>query len=314
MRIAVTGASGFVGGAVCRHLVAAGHDVVAYDLREPRDAAHAAGLTVHPWDIAAGPLSDPPDVDAVVHCAAFVADLGQVDVARRVNVDGTVHVAKSFPQARIVHISSCSVYDPHRPQIMATEDEAPDPETTRWSNAYGYTKALAERALLAARPDAVILRPHAIYGPGDTTLLPRLRRAARRGVIPLPGDGHQRHSITAVSNLAEACLLACHPQARPGIYNISDPEPILLADSMAQTLRRADGSHPRIVFVPEGLLLALARVLETLHARTGRPKVPAISKYAVEHMARERTFDISAARSGLGYQPVPTALSDAASW
>jgi nucleoside-diphosphate-sugar epimerase len=318
MRVAVTGASGFVGGALCRRLVLEGWQVHPFDLRSDGDSGHVGGVAVRPWDIAAGPLADPPQVDAVVHVAAYVSDTGSTDAARRVNVGGTANVVETFPGARFVHISTCSVYDPHLPQVMARESEAPDPDGVRWSNAYGRTKAEAERLLAKIRPEAIVLRPHAIYGPGDTTLQPRIRHAARHGMIPVPGDGRQRHSVTSVDNLVAACLLACQPGAQPGTYNVTDAEPMQLAESLALMATSPGGSRPRIQGLPESLLLAAATAAELtskLSERiSGSPKTPALSRYTVEHFALERTFDISAARDQLGYRPAATTLENAPSW
>jgi 2-alkyl-3-oxoalkanoate reductase len=314
MRVAVTGAAGFVGGQVSRHLLAQGWDVVPFDRRPAGDRAGVPGAELRFWDIVSGPLREPPEVDAVVHAAAFVGDVGARLPVLRTNVEGTAAVARTFPRARFVHVSTCSVYDPARPQVMAAEDEAPEPETVRWPSAYGETKALAERELRRHRPDAVVLRPHAVYGPGDTTLLPRLREAGARGVIPLPGDGRQRHSVTLAANLAEACRLACLPDAPPGVYNVSDPEPVLLADAVAKLAARPDGSLPRVRPVPARLLLGVAVVAETLRRTIRHPRRPPVTRYSVSHLSRERTFDITRARSRLGYDPSPTVLEHCERW
>ena len=314
MRVAVTGASGFVGGTVSRHLLAHGCDVVAFGRRPGDDPTGVPDAEVRYWDIVTGPLTDPPAVDAVVHSAAFVGDVGAREPVRRTNVEGTVHVARTFPRARLVHISTCSVYHPARPQVMATEDEAPPPETVRWPSPYGETKALAERELRRRRPDAVVLRPHAVYGPGDTTLMPRLREAGAHGVIPLPGSGRQRHSVTLVANLAEACRLACLPDAPPGVYNVSDPEPVVLAEAMAHLAAQPDGSLPRVRPTSPRLLFAAAVVGEALSRTTRHPRRPPITRYTVGHLGRERTFDITAARTRLGYDPAPTTLEHCERW
>ena len=91
------------------------------------------------------------------------------------NRDGTRAVVRSFPDARIVHISTSSVYDAFEPSVEITEDAAP---VRRHLSAYSQTKTLAEFEL--AGSDAVILRPHAVYGPGDTTLLPRIQISPTR--------------------------------------------------------------------------------------------------------------------------------------
>ena len=209
MKVAVTGASGFVGGAVCRHLAAAGWRVHAFGRRPAVDPGHLAGARYRSWNLPIGALPDPPEVDAVVHAAAWVGQgVGSPGVPEAVNVTGTRHVLDTWPGARFVHLSSASVYHPWRPQRAAAEGQAPDPEAVRWPGDYGRSKALAERLVLARRPDAVLLRPHAVYGPGDTTLLPRLLAAVRGGVLLLPGSGRQRHALTSIGALAEACRLA----------------------------------------------------------------------------------------------------------
>jgi nucleoside-diphosphate-sugar epimerase len=311
MRVAVTGAAGFVGREVVRRLGENGHEVLAFDLR--------AGEGIRGWDIAGGPLPGAPKVDGVIHVAAYVSDTGPVSVARQVNVEGTKHVVQSFPRARFVHVSTCSVYDPHRPQRMARETEAPAATAIRWTNAYGRTKSETERLLSGVRPDAVVLRPHAVHGPGDTTLQPRLRAAAaRRGWFPLPGDGTQLHSVTSVGNLADACLLGLAPGAPAGVYNVSDAEPVRIADALARLAAPRGGAPVPVKPLPALPLRILATVVEDGCAVAGRLRgtvvVPPLSKYTVEHLAKERTFDIGAARERLGYTPAPSILDQAPTW
>jgi nucleoside-diphosphate-sugar epimerase len=214
-------------------------------------------------------------------------------------------------------VSSCSVYDPYQPQHEATEDQAPAPDAIRWSNAYGRTKSEAEALLRTIRPDAVILRPHAVYGPGDTTLMPRLRLAAQRGVIPLAGGGRQLQSVTSVENLANACLLACLPAAVPGTYNVNDGPPISLCEAVAK-LASVAGQAPRIAAVPAPVLIAAATVMQALAAVrstiTRHPVHPRISRYAAQHLALERTFDTTAIRSQLGFRPAASSLEQAPTW
>src|SRR6266567_1526907 len=203
MRLAVTGASGFVGGAVCRAAVARGWHVTGFGRRSTVD--FGADVDYRGWDITTGPLANPPDVDAVVHCAAAATDTGDRRDVWEANVDGTRHVLASFPWARFVHVSTASVYDPFRPTVRAPESAAP---VARYLNAYGASKAAAERLVTGACRRGIVLRPHAVYGPGDTTLLPRLAANVRRGRLLVPGDGTTAVSLTSVDNLATACLLA----------------------------------------------------------------------------------------------------------
>ncbi|MEV5536252.1 NAD(P)-dependent oxidoreductase [Saccharopolyspora shandongensis] len=294
MRIAVTGATGFVGGAVCRAAEARGWEVHAFGRRPG----------VRHWDIAGGPLADPPEVDAVVHAAAAVADETASATMWRTNVDGTRHVADTFPGARLVHISTASVYDPFTATVDADEAAAP---VARYLNAYGESKAAAER-LLTYRPNTVVLRPHAVYGPGDTTLLPRLLDAIRGRSLVIVGDGRTRHSLTSIDNLTSAVLLACN--GRPGIYNIADAEPVALADALREMFRER-GLRVRLRHLPVRLAWNLAAIAEN----TWRPpRLAQLSRYAVSHLGFERTLDITAARRDLGYRPEPTSFTGAARW
>ncbi|MCO1660383.1 NAD-dependent epimerase/dehydratase family protein [Pseudonocardia humida] len=302
MRLAVTGATGFVGGAVCRAVEREGWSVLALGRRGGADVR---------WDITDGPLPDPPRVDAVVHCAGSVSDTADRRAQWRANVEGTANVLASFPGARFVHVSTASVYDPRRPTVLATEDLAP---VARYPDAYGASKAAAERLVRDRRPDAVVLRPHAVYGPGDTTLLPRVLGAVRRGALVAVGDGTQRVSLTSVANLVRACLLAARGDAR-GVFNVTDDAPVLLADALAAVLAER-GVAARVRFVPLALAWPLACAAEVAHRWRGPADAgpPRLTRYAVTHLARERTLDITAARTVLGYRPTPTSFAGAASW
>ncbi|MFI6521796.1 NAD-dependent epimerase/dehydratase family protein [Spirillospora sp. NPDC050679] len=323
MKIAVTGASGFVGGAVCRALVEQGVQTLAYGRRAEVPRGHLAGAPYRRWDLTRGPIPDTPAVDAVVHCAGSVTDWGPAAGLFAANVTGTRNALASFPGARFVHLSTASVYDPFRPTVMATEDEAPAP---RHLNAYGASKAAAERAVLAvmrgrgparwhgpARRDAVILRPHAVYGPGDTTLLPRVLSAVRGPVLPAVGTGRQKISLTSVANLVAACLLAATGPAGTGVYNVTDAEPVVLDDAFRAILA-ARGVDARPVYLPRRAAWPLAAAVEGAFLLARRPAPPRLTRYAISHLAVERTLDITAAREALGYDPKPTSFAGAADW
>lgn len=299
MRIAVTGAAGFVGGAVARAAAARGWTVHAYGRRP--------GTTR--WDIAAGPLPDPPPVDAVVHAAAAVTDWGPAAPVWRTNVEGTRHVLASFPGVRLVHVSTASVYDPFVPTVDAPESAAP---AARYLTAYAASKAAAER-LLTGRPDTVVLRPHAVYGPGDPTLLPRLLGAIRGRTLVLPGDGRTRHTLTAVGTLVDAALRACDRAVPPGVYNVGDAEPVTLADAVSAVLAER-GLAVRVRYVPVRPALVLAGLAEHAAHLARRPTPPRLTRYAVSHLGYERTLDLTAARTGLGLDPGPTCFTGAAGW
>ncbi|GAA3096965.1 NAD-dependent epimerase/dehydratase family protein [Streptosporangium carneum] len=308
MRVGVTGASGFVGGAVCRAAVGEGWEVSAFGRRPSVEPAHVGGAPYTAWDLL-GARPRLPEVDAVIHCAGSVTDWGPPSAIWAANVDGTRNAVSAFPRARFVHVSTASVYDPLLPTVMASEEAAP---VRRYVNAYGASKAAAER-ILERLGGGVVLRPHAIYGRGDTTLLPRVLGAVRGRRLVAVGDGRQRISLTSVDNLARACLLAAAGPVERGVFNVTDAEPVVLDDALREILRER-GVDAEPCYLPRALVEPLAVAVETAFRLLGRPHPPRLTRYAVGHLAVERTLDITAARDRLGYRPSATSFAGASGW
>ncbi|MEU5881842.1 NAD-dependent epimerase/dehydratase family protein [Spirillospora sp. NPDC047279] len=324
MKVAVTGASGFVGGAVCRALMDNGVETLAYGRRSQVAPGHLGGAAYTSWDLTHGPLPDAPVVDTVVHCAGSVTDWGPAAGFFATNLGGTHNTLRSFPGARFVHVSTASVYDPYRPTVMAVEGQAP---VSRYLNAYGASKMAAERAVLAVmrghgrapwrrardRREAIVLRPHAVYGPGDTTLLPRVLSSVRGPILPATGSGATPVSLTSIGNLVQACLLAACGPVGTGVYNVTDAEPVALGDAFREILAER-GVRARPVFLPARALRPVAAAVEGAFMLARRPEPPRLTRYAISHLAVERTLDITAARDVLGYDPKPTSFAGAADW
>ncbi|NBM19454.1 NAD(P)-dependent oxidoreductase [Streptomyces sp. GC420] len=286
-RIAVTGASGFCGGHVARAAAAAGAHVVCLGRRPGPLGEHRF------WD-AARERPDLSGTDLVVHCAAAVGDPAPGSPAeadmRAVNVDGTSRLLDAARGRPVVWVSSASVYDPRRDRRLVTEDHPRGGHL----NAYGRTKAAGEDLALSA--GAVVLRPRAVYGPGDTQLLPRLASRVRAGTLLLPGPD-VRLSLTAVENLADACLAAAGWP--PGAYNIADAVPYD-RDAAVRRVLAAHGIRARVRHLPVPLARAAARAAESLASLTGAE--PALSRYAVDQLARTVVLDTTRATT-LGWSP-----------
>lgn len=272
MRLAVTGASGFCGAAVARLAAARGHDVLCLGRRPGPVGRHVF------WD-AARDLPDLTGADAVVHLAAAVGDPRpgrRTEAAfRAVNVDGTARLLRVAGGRPLVWVSSASVYRPGPYPAPVTEDHPAD----RQRSAYGRTKAAGERLALAA--GAVVLRPRAVYGDGDRHLLPRLGRVVRGGRAWLPGPDVAM-SLTAVENLAEACLAGLEWPG--GVCNIAD----LRAYRRDEVFGLALGVPVR--HVPAGAARAMATVS------------PALTRYAVDQLTDGLVLDLGRA-TALGYRP-----------
>ncbi|ASN21134.1 NAD-dependent epimerase/dehydratase family protein [Arthrobacter sp. YN] len=298
MRIAVTGATGFIGGAVASAAEAQGWEVVRFARQ------HGAGLNY--WDLTGLPPARLPAVDAVVHAAAHVADWGAPALFHRANVLGTRAVAEAFAGTRLVHISSSSVY----PWWEACVNRAEDEVATRHLNAYGHSKALAD---VEARRhgNAVALRPHGVYGPGDRTLLPRLISNIRRGHLLSVGHAQVKHQLTHVDNLAQAVLASCRSEIR-GAVNVGDAEPVELGGVLRQVLDASGLRGVDIRYLPEPAAMALAGISEAASRASGRK--PRLTRYAVNQLGRERTYRLERLRRELGIEPISTTVSDAGKW
>ncbi|MFD7549780.1 NAD-dependent epimerase/dehydratase family protein [Streptomyces sp. NPDC059816] len=280
--VAVTGASGFCGSHVAVAAAALGMAVRCVGRRPGPVGRHL------PWDATRG-VPDLGGAEVVVHCAAAVGDPVPGSPAERlmhaVNVEGTARLLEAAAGRPVVWVSSASVYEPRATRSPITEDHPVRGQL----NAYGRSKAAGEALALAA--GAVVLRPRAVYGDGDPHLVPRLLARVRRGLLLLPGDDVPL-SLTAVENLAEACVVAAGWP--PGAYNIADPVAYRRDEAVARVLR-AHGVRARIGRVPLPLAHAAALAGETL-SRVRRHSEPPLTRYAVDQLARSVVLDVQKAQ------------------
>ncbi|ABY24999.1 probable dehydrogenase, putative [Renibacterium salmoninarum ATCC 33209] len=179
--------------------------------------------------------------------------------------------------------------------------------------AYAISKAAAETALatLEASGPTIILRPHAVYGRGDNTLLPRLEHAAVSGILALPGDGRAMHSLTHIDNLVQAVHLALQHNSND-VFNICDAAPVELSAAIIELLARR-GRPVRIRSVNYQMALAAASLAERFSGVLGARKYP-LTQYSVAQLALERTYDLSAAQLRLGFRPLATDFTGAETW
>lgn len=310
-RALVTGATGGLGRILVAALLDAGREVIATGRDTVRGAALAeAGASFIAADLSHDDLA--PLVDGattVFHLAALSSPWGRPEDFVAANITATdrlLTAAKAAGCRTFVFTSTPSIYTRATDQLDLTESSPlPDPV-----NDYARTKLAAERTVLAAATPgfaAVALRPRAIIGPYDTVLLPRLLRAALSGVMPLPGLGRALIEPTDARDVC-AALLAAESQAEAvtgRAFNISGGHPIPLAELAAHVFARL-GKRVRMLPLPAQLVLALAHVSEAAASiRPGRPE-PALTVYAAKALGWSQTFDLTAARTALGWSPVHT--------
>ena len=318
MAVLVTGASGFIGRHVVAALVAAGEDVVA-PVRSPEAAARAAAPTeglsldrrsttaqrqapvrvalVAPGDV--GALREAArGCDRVVHLAGPYR--GDARTMVEAHVRGTQQLLAALEDgARVVHVSSTSVYGWERPW-PADHATPPEPRTP-----YGRAKVLAERLVRGwPRGTGVVVRPTIVHGPGDVGgMVPRawsvLLRA--RGRLVLPGDGCNRVHLLAVGDLVPA-LLAALDRGR-GTYVVGGPGPAPIADVLGVLADEAGVPPPRFA-VPAGLARAGGRVLDGAWGLVGARGEAPVSAHSIDVVTRDRAFDWRRAHEDLGWTPV----------
>lgn len=306
MRIVVSGATGFLGGHLVARLVADGHAVIGLGRNQAAGARLAAsGARFVPVDLATTSNALASETaDGFVHCAALSSNWGTHAAFHAANVTGTANaiaLARRLGVARFVHISSPSVYFRFADQLAVAEDMPLPPPV----NAYAESKAAAEQLVLAATDlSPIILRPRGLFGPGDTALLPRLVRAARRGPLPLLRGGEAVTDLTYVDDVVEAIVaaLAAGPVATGQTINISGGEPQTIRH-IAEAAARKAGVTVRWRPLPIGPALFGVRLIEAIAAALpGRPE-PVVTAYSLGVLAFSQTLDISRAKTLLGWQP-----------
>ncbi len=308
MNVLVTGATGCVGQHTVAALLREGIQVRALGRDPTRSAAlKTLGAEVIRTDLRdhAAVLAACAGCDAVLHLGALSAPWGKVADFLQVNVGGTASViagCRLHGVARLVYISSPSVIFTGRDHVLLTED-APFPR--RFASTYSWTKKVGEDLVREAQGDGietVIIRPKAVFGPGDTSLLPRILASARAGRLPQIGDGTNMVDLTYVENVAHALLLALRSKnAIAGVYTITNDEHPQLWEVIRQVLARF-GLNTDLRHVPLQVARVAAGLLELQAVWTKRE--PLLTRYTVAILGRTQTYDIRAAKRDLGYQPV----------
>ena len=305
MRVLVTGASGLLGGAVARLLVHQGHTVATFQ-RRPSGVDGATDFR--------GSVTNAGELDAavrgaegIIHLAAKVSFTGRAAEFDEVNVAGTRRVLDAACGAGVrdvVFVSSPSVANSGA-AITGLAAEPADP--VRAHGDYSRTKAEAELLALAANsPELRVaaVRPHIVWGPGDTQLVERVLARARHGRLPLLDAGAALIDTTYVDNAAAAIVAALHRMDHVSgqalVVSNGEPRPVgeLLAGICA-----AGGVKAPSWAVPGVLARAGGAVVERLWTWVGRNEEPPMTRFLAEQLSTAHWFDQRRTRELLDWTP-----------
>lgn len=307
MNVLITGGTGFLGRHLADALLARGERVFLLGRNfVPVEELIERGCVPVRVDLrdSAAVRAACAGIEVVYHVGALSAPWGKRADFLAINVGGTEAVlegCRAHGVRRMVYVSSPSVVFDGGDQLLAHEQVA---YPRHFTSVYALTKKLGEdRVREAARAglETVMLRPKAIFGPGDQALLPRLIAAARQGRLPQIGDGQNLVDLTYVENVVQALLLAAEVRIAVGrTYTITNGEHAPLWEVIRDVLRRLGLKH-QLRTIPLSLALGVASLLEARATLSGRE--PLLTRYSVLILARTQTYDISAARNDLGYIP-----------
>jgi len=310
-KILVTGGGGFVGLAIVKRLVSEGIEVVVVG-RHRYPEVEGLGVAIKVGDIRDGQFLNRASrgCDAVFHVAAKAGIWGRRQDYFSVNLTGTEQVISACLAngiGSLVYTSTPSV-------VFANHDLAGVAESAPYGRHflchYAHSKALAEQRVLAANCGAlktVALRPHLVWGPGDTNLIPRLVERGRLGLLQQVGDGQNLVDIAYIDNVVDAHWLAAInletvATAAGKPYFISQGEPVKLW-SWINGLFAELGIPPVSKQVSFGKAYMAGMVLEWVYRALALHREPLMTRFLAQQLAKSHWFSIAAARRDLGYEP-----------
>jgi nucleoside-diphosphate-sugar epimerase len=310
MKVAVTGAGGFLGRALVEGLIGAGHEPLAI----VRKAEAAVQYLRRKIDALVRDLSSEEgcagilkNCDAVVHCAALTRDYGRWDEFRKFNIDTTHNVMQAAATAgteHVIHISTTAIYGNERNHFATDEEED---FGQRVVDPYSRSKIAADEIVIdfidyKSLP-ASILRFGNIWGPGDRNVLPFVVNGLRGRWLRIEGDGDNILSLTFIDNAVKAIILALeNPCAGGKIYNVTDGTRIT-SKKFIEDIIEVLGIKYKLRNIPYPLLYSMAYFLERYYLFARRQTKPPLTRFAARILKYQASFDISRAINELQYHP-----------
>jgi nucleoside-diphosphate-sugar epimerase len=320
MKVLVTGGTGFTGSHLVRRLLDRGHEVRVLDNAPGlfHDELREAGAEIHLGSVADRELVRrmAAGCEVVHHLAAAFRKINLPKSEYwQVNVEGTRHIAEACIDHGVRKLVYCSTQGVHGDvkQSPGNEESPIAPE-----DYYQYTKYEGERVLVdyfAKGLDATVIRPTAIYGPGDPGRFLILFREAAKGHFYMFGNGQTHYHPVYIDNLVDSFELAAEtPRARGRTYLIADEKYYTLED-LVRAVGVAIDVPVKIIKLPFRPLWLAALACEGVCLPFGVE--PPLFRRRVDWFRQNRAFSIARARAELGYEPrvdLATGLAATGRW
>jgi 2-alkyl-3-oxoalkanoate reductase len=310
VKVLVTGTGSLLLGGIASELIRRGDDVVCLQRRATAFVGHHDAREVLADICDADAVAQAAQgCDAIIHGAARVGVVGAQKDFYDTNVLGTENILRAAERlkiSRLVFVSTPSVAHTGDSLIGALAGSA---EIGRTRSYYAETKAIAERAVLNARNDqlaVVAIRPHLVWGPGDTQLVGRIIDRAASGRLSVIGTGNALVDSTYIDN-AIAALIAALDALHIGsacdgkAYVVSNGEPRTVNELMRSICAAAG-----VPFEPRHLSLTLGVRLGSLIERLWpllRSSEPPVTRFVAEQLGTAHWFDQRAVEQDLGWTP-----------
>ena len=314
--ILITGATGFLGGRTAEKLSAdPNYHIIATGRNKEKGKRlqQTYAIDFIPCDLSVKEAVNEllKDVDITIHTAALSSLWGKYSDYNKANILATKHIVDASIRnsvEQLIHISTPSIYPQRLGEDFFDIKETFVPKS--FISTYAETKYKAEQIVTAAQKNglpSILLRPRALYGRGDLTIMPRILRSYHAGSLKIIGKGDNIVDASNINNVIHAieCSLFPSVQANNQIYNISDGVPYKMWEMVKQVLAALDLPWEP-TSIPYPIVDKVAWAMESWAKLSMAKKEPMITRASVSIAACSATLNIEKAKNLLGYQPTHT--------
>jgi len=330
MNIAITGATGFIGGELVKELSQNNNQIRCL----VRKSSNVVKLKELDLQLCYGDLDDKEsfkellnNTEIVFHLAAYVSDWGKREDFIKLNYYATHDLLDESIRSgvkKFIYMSTSSViwkselFDVHK--LFDIDEDYPYPDT--FNDYYNESKAKAEKLVLKYNDknglNTTVIRASGVWGAGDTVILPRIIKTALKGFLIPAGDGHGIVSPCHIYNLVNALILSSQNSNAFGkIYFINDGIKINHIEFIKMLLNCCGIQWSPKFYVPYKIGYSIAWLIEFIYKLLKIYKPPVISRFMISAIAGSRTYSIKRAEEELGYNPeidLDTGMNELSKW